>query len=361
MAGPMPPNVGGMATVLADLASSKLSDEVDLLFFNTAKTTREGRSLIEAVSSKCGLWIDWIKLLKMQPQTIAHIHTCSGFTFFLDIVLVCLARFCAIPVVLHIHGGKFNQFLDGLNSLLLCIVRWICRRCEFIIVLSESWKTELRTRLGRQRFVVVANGVPVNTSISRKFQDGHIVNVLFLGSLTENKGILDLLAVMSDVDGAVLHIVGGEEQPGMVETVTRLMKEPKLKGKVEYHGIQSGRDKQQFLQNADIFVLPSYAEGLPIALLEAMAYGIPVIVSNVGGIPSVVTDEQEGYLITAGNQKELSTALIKLIDHPELRKQLGEAAKKRCQSQFSIDVTVDKLLNLYSEIFPEFRDHCTLG
>lgn len=356
MTGPMPPNVGGMTTVLSDLGESKLSDQVELVFFNTAKTTRQGRNFVEAVLSKLALWLKWIKLLKTRPKTIVHIHTCSGFTFFLDGVLVCLAKLCAVPVMLHVHGAKFDHFIDRLSPMLFSLARWICRRCEYIIVLSESWKTELSKRLGEQHFVVVENGVPTSLVYSRTAQNTSLVNILFLGNLTERKGVLDLLAVMPEMDHAVLHLVGGEEQPGMIETVTQMLQDPKLKDKVKYHGVKYGQDKQRFLQDADIFVLPSYAEGLPISLLEAMAAGIPVIVSNVGGIPTVVTHEREGFLLTAGNRQELSTALDKLINSPELRETMGQAARERCQTQFGIDVVADKLLGLYWKIFPEFRE-----
>ena len=355
MTGPMPPNVGGMTTVLCDLGNSKLAEQVNLVFLNTAKTTREGRSLIEAVLSKLALWLDWIKLIKTRPETIAHIHTCSGFTFFLDSVLVCLAKLCRVPVVLHVHGAKFDQFIDRLNPALVGLARWICRHCEYVIVLSESWKIELSKRMGPQRFAVVENGVPIKATLSRNAHDVNLVNILFLGNLTERKGVLDLLAVMPEVRHAVLHLVGGEEQPGIIDSIMCMLQDPKLNGKVKYHGVKYGQDKQQFLQDADIFVLPSYAEGLPISLLEAMACGIPVIVSGVGGIPAVVTHEQEGFLITAGNRGELSMALNKLINSPQLRERMGLAARKRCQEQFSIDVTADKLLSLYREIFPAFH------
>lgn len=355
MTGPMPPSVGGMATVLSNLGESKLSTQVELVFFNTAKTTREGRKLSEALINKCRLWSDWIRLLKSKSKTIAHIHTCSGFTFFLDGVLVYLARLCSVRVVMHVHGGKFDQFLDSLNPLLLGLARWLFRRCDVIIVLSDSWQIELQKRLGEQFFSVIANGVPVIDDLTMQARIHKDVNVLFLGNLTEQKGVLDLLEVMRHIDNAVLHMVGGEEQIGIVDKVSQLIEQLKLNDKVILHGVKSGLAKQQFLQDADIFVLPSYAEGMPVALLEAMAFGLPVIVSNVGGIPAVVTNEVEGFLITAGNRVQLTSVLKQLISNPELREKMGLAGRRLCQSQFSIDATADKLLNLYWEIFPEFR------
>jgi glycosyltransferase involved in cell wall biosynthesis len=111
---------------------------------------------------------------------------------------------------------------------------------------------------------------------------------------------------------------------------------------------------QLLLLDADIFVLPSYAEGLPVLLLEAMAYALPVIVSNVGGIPEVITDEKEGLLISAGNQRQLAESLNRLVNDPVLRDQMGCVARERCQAEFGIDKMVGKLLNLYSRVIDLF-------
>lgn len=356
MAGPLPPNVGGMSTVIGDLGASKLAEQVELLLFNTAKTTREGRTVIEAVASKLRLWFDWVSLIKSKPETIAHIHTCSGFTFFLDSVLVCLARLLGVPVVLHMHGGKFSQFLDSLNPLAMAIVRRVFRLSRFVIVLSDSWMDELQKRLGALDFKVVANGVPISPARLRSTRPSDKVNILFLGNLTKNKGIFDLIDVMCQIDGAVLHLVGGEERPGVLEEVNLRIKSPNLDGKVKLHGVKSGQDKQRLMADADIFALPSYAEGLPVSILEAMACGLPVVASDVGGIPSVITHEREGFLIAAGNHDQLRSALKRLVDDTELRLQMGEAGRTRCQSHFSVDIAADKLVNLYWEIFPEYRN-----
>jgi glycosyltransferase involved in cell wall biosynthesis len=353
MAGPLPPNVGGMATVLGDLSTSKLSSQVQLVLFNTAKTTRAGRKLAEALFSKLGLWLDWWRLLKAKPNTIAHIHTCSGFTFFLDGILLSLAKLRGVPVVLHIHGASFDQFLDKLNPLLLALARWLCRRCAFIVVLSESWQTALRQRLGDLPFSVIANGVPILNAGVRPAHNPDELNILFLGNLSERKGVFDLLEVMPQVSKAVLHMVGGEEQPGFTAKISELIAEKQLQQRIKLHGIKAGLEKQAFFQNADIFILPSYAEGLPMSLLEAMMCGLPVIVSDVGGIPSVITDKENGLLITAGNHRKIAETLQLLINDPDLRQKIGQAAKQRCLAEFSTDAVVDKLLSLYTQIYPD--------
>lgn len=353
MSGPMPPNVGGMATVLGDLGASRLSSEVKLVFFNTAKTTREGRNLLEAIFSKLKLWSDWLRLLKAESNTVAHIHTCSGFTFFLDGVLISLAKLHRVPVVVHIHGGLFHQFYDNSHPFLQKLIRWLFGLCDRVVVLSDSWQHELKKRLGIHHFCVVPNGVPISEDSPKQPSPDNKVNVLFLGNLSTMKGVFDLLAVMPYVDNALLHLVGAPENPADASEIDRLLKEKRLIDRVKLHGIKSGSDKQRLLRDADIFVLPSYAEGLPMSLLEAMACGLPIIASSVGAIPTVINQEIEGLLITAGDQEQLAAVLNRLVDDAELRNKMGRAAKLRCRAEFGLDNTVDKLLRMYRELQAE--------
>ena len=350
MTGPMPPAIGGMATVLNDLQQSSLAQKVQLEFFNTFKTTPEGRSLFSAVISKLTLWSKWIKLLQGKDKTIIHIHTCSGFTFFLDSVLVCLAKVFSRSVVLHIHGARFDLFLDGLSPISFKYVQWVMTRCNKIIVLSESWKQVLQEKLGEFPFVVVENGVPITTVANESKEKNQKIQILFLGNLSERKGVWDLIKAMQYIEGAILNFVGGEEDTGIFDEVIKLVGIKNLENKIVLHGPQYGENKNKFLHTADIFVLPSYAEGLPISLLEAMANGLPVIVTPVGGIPIAITDRQEGIFVNVGQVGELVEALNTLISDHDLRIKMGGAARKRCEEQFGIETTVSKLLTIYAEV-----------
>ncbi len=350
MAGPLPPAVGGMATVCADLAVSVLAHEVDLVLFNTAKTTRPNRSWVEAFTCRVVLWAKWWRLIKQKPNTIAHVHTCSGLTFFLDGFLVALAKMCAVPVVLHIHGGRFAEFLDGLPWPLLALARSFCRRCDRVLVLTETWQKTLATRLGRQNFCVMANGVSVNACPVRCYEAHSTCNLLFLGSLSSAKGVLDLLAALPHVDNAVLHLVGGEGEPGILENIKASISQYAISHKVKLHGTQVGEEKQRFLEMADIFVLPSHAEGLPLALLEAMATGLPSVATTVGGIPEVMANGKEGLLVAPGQPRQLALAIDTLVKDPTMRRRMGESAKQRCIAVFSIDSIAQQLAGIYRQV-----------
>ncbi|HZR04065.1 MAG TPA: hypothetical protein VFA81_12945, partial [Burkholderiales bacterium] len=108
MAGPLPPAIGGMVTVIDDLSKSQLAKDVELVLFDTKKTTPAGRSLLHAVHSRLRLWARWWAALRGETS-VAHIHTCSGLTYFLDGSLLFIAGIRGVPALLHIHGGLFED------------------------------------------------------------------------------------------------------------------------------------------------------------------------------------------------------------------------------------------------------------
>jgi len=351
MTGPLPPAIGGMVTVINDLKNSTLSQKVQLNFFNTGKTTKENRNILIAIITKFNLWFNWIKLLSIKQKTIVHIHTCSGLSFFFDGVLICLSRMLSVPVVLHIHGGKFDDFILRLNKILFFVVYKLFKSCSRIIVLSDSWKNQFLKLFPDVEYCVVENGVPIPKFNKKRVYKKEKVEILFLGNLTILKGVLDLITAMKGIKGARLNFVGGEEEKGIITEMKALILKLGLSNQIKIHGPMFGEDKNRVLQTADIFILPSYAEGLPISLLEAMAEGLPVIVSSVGGIPSVVTNYQEGLLINPGDTEQINEALRVLVNDSDFRKRMGNNARNRCVDSYGIENTVDKLMTIYSELF----------
>lgn len=349
MSGPLRPAVGGMATVIQNMAESSLAQKVALQLFNSAKQTPPGRSLWRALKGRFRIWQQWWRAMAPLPHTttIAHIHTCSGLTFFLDAGLVSLAKLRQAAVVLHIHGGRFDAFLDGLPKSLLGLARWVARRANVVIALSESWQDRLTQRLPGARIAVIKNGVPVQT-VSRRSSAGEVVRILFLGKLSGDKGVWEMLAAMPDVSPqAVLLLAGGDEEPGMRMQVEAAIRSRGLEHRVQLLGPVVGAAKADSLAKADIFVLPSHAEGLPVALLEAMAAGLPVVATPVGAIGSVVADGEHGRLVPVGDAKALSGALTALAEDPALRTRMGQAARARCTEVFSIESTVDAYMRVY--------------
>ncbi len=351
MSGPLPPAVGGMAAVLDTLANSSLPTHVQLRFFETGKTTPVGRSTLTGVFARLRLMVAWWKELGVHPRPIAHIHTCSGLTFFLDGLLLLLARARGAPTVLHVHGARFDAFLDGLGDVRLKLARWIARKADVVVVLSDDWRARLASRLPGSTLRVVSNGVTPFSMTPARTRDVAAPTFLFLGNLGRRKGVHVLLeAVARSRSKWRLLLAGGEEEAGFADWTRSEVARLGIQDRVELLGPIVGAAKQSLLARSDAFVLPSLAEGLPMALLEAMAAGLPVVVTSVGAMPEVVRNEREGLVVPPDDAAALALALDRVAASSEYRQALGHAASIACERDFGVDSMVEKLLGVYSEL-----------
>lgn len=353
MAGPLPPAVGGMASVLAALGASTLPGRVDLQLFETGKTTPAGRPLWQGVVARLRLMARWWRQLRHgsgQPAPVAHIHTCSGTTFFLDGALLMLGRLRGAPVVLHVHGARFDAFLDGLPAPAAVVARWLARRAAVVVVLSEEWQQRLATRWPGVRLSVVANGVAMPAQAHEVDRAGPPTYV-FLGNLGRRKGVHVLLqAAAQAAQPWRLALAGGEEEAGYTAHTRAEIQRLGLDGRVQVLGPVVGTAKIELLAGAQGFVLPSLAEGLPMALLEAMAMALPAVVTAVGAMPGVVREGIDGHVVAAEDAAALAAALDALALQPEQRRQFGRAAAERCRSLYGIERMVDGLMDVYTTL-----------
>ena len=348
MSGPLPPAIGGMASVIGALGQSDLARQTHLALFDTAKKTREGRSLWEGVLARWQLMREWRLLLRTHRADIAHIHTCSGLTFFLDGLLAWSARRQGCRVILHIHGGLFDQFLDSLNPLLRVTAQHIARRADLLIALSEDWRQRLTQRLPHSRIAVVPNGVaePLGTASRDPLAPTTFV---FLGLLSTLKGIPVLLDAVSRSTGHWrVQLAGNEGEPGFAERLRADITARGLTDRMQLLGPVVGPAKDQLLLQADGFVLPSLAEGLPMSLLEAMAAQLPVVVTTVGAMPEVIKHRHDGLLVPPNDAAALASALDQLARLPrEKAAAMGQAAYNKYRERYSVDAMAHNLLQLY--------------
>lgn len=350
MAGPLPPAVGGMASVLDGLARSSLAARVSLELFDTGKKTPEGRPWWQGVAARLSLLVRWWSAMGGSAGCIAHIHTCSGLTFFLDGVLVLLAKLRGRRCVLHVHGARFDAFMDELNAPARRLAAAIARSADAVVALSEDWRTRLSERVSGVRWFVVENGVAAPDA-KELYARATGLEVLFLGNLGERKGVPELLEAFARVsEASALLLAGGEETEGFNGIARERCEALGISHRVRFLGPVVGDAKAALLQRADIFVLPSRAEGLPMALLEAMACGLPVVSTRVGAIPSVVTQGIDGLLIDSGDVEALADSLRALCVDAGLRERLGRTARETCLAGYGVERTVDKLLVLYGEL-----------
>lgn len=238
---------------------------------------------------------------------------------------------------MHIHGATFNSYYGRNKNR----VQKTLRNCDAVIALSQYWKDFFETQIGLNNVTIIPNIVPdADESNSNRVSDS-ITHMLFLGELGPRKGVYDLLDALhanyAHLKGRVImHIGGNGDTQKLEDTISRLG----LIDMVRFEGWVSGERKKQLLSQCSVYILPSYAEGLPISILEAMAYSHAIISTPVGGIPEVV-DETNGILVEPGDTTALGQAICTIVDDRDKANKLGSQSLAKVKPHFSSEVAKD--------------------
>lgn len=273
-----------------------------------------------------------------------HIHTASYNSFKRSTLYIRQAKRNGKKVIAHIHGGGFREFRQTCPK----YVDEYLQKCDAVVALSESWRRYFMEEVGLTNVYVVNN--IIDTPKIQKIEKDGMFHLLFLGFITEAKGIFDLLDVIAEHksewnDKVVLHIGGN----GKVEQLQKVIKEAGIENIVKYEGWVSGEKKSTLLNMADAFILPSYTEGMPVSILEAMSYGLPILSTPVGGIPELVNNEKNGYLFQQGDKMAISDAINRLMNNSELCGVMSEQSKMKSKDYLPESIFV-KLKEMYSSI-----------
>jgi glycosyltransferase involved in cell wall biosynthesis len=298
-----------------------------------------------------GVWslLRYLCLLMTAQVALTHAHVAQRTSFFRKAVFIYISLLFHRPVIFHLHGHEFDKYYENqCGDRFKKIIRFLLDRSAYVVVLSSYWKDWISKVTCNKRIERVYN--PVEIREYRVADASNSFNLLFLGRLGERKGTYDLLRAVAALKGRYsgLQVLCGGD--GDTDAVDKLAEELGISSQVKLLGWVKGKDKERLLSEADALVLPSYHEGLPMAILEAMAHGIPVISTWVGGIPEAIEDGREGILIAPGDVVALAVGIERLLKNPLLRKAMGKAAIEKAASLFAIDKVLAQLSALYSSL-----------
>lgn len=296
-----------------------------------------------------GLWVylnaflSVLNKLVFNRPDLVHIHMASSGSFIRKSMICLLCQMFKMPYIIHLHGGGFKDFYCGLWGPGKSYVRLVFRKASVVIALSEFWSEWVLAELNARHVVIVNNGVKaLEFSPDELHKDKP--TILFLGLLGKNKGTDVLIEAMRKVNvvfpNAVLELCGN----GDVEFYKRQARD--LPG-VIFHGWVNEKERKAALARATIYCLPSWKEGLPLSILEAMSAGLPVISTSVGSIPEVVVDGVSGYLIQPGDISALAQAIIRLLSDPHLAEKMGLAGKELHRERYDISVMAKGCMDAY--------------
>lgn len=282
---------------------------------------------------------------------VLHVHMAAWGSVLRKGLFVHLGRRLGIPVILHLHAGDLADFGAWLPGLARHALATTMQRADRVVVLGEAWRDTAINAFGLDpaKIKILPNAVAGPKEIPRH-EAGETCLILYLGRIEPEKGIPELLQALADDRLARLSwkacLVGG----GAIERYQRQAAELGLDNRVEFTGWKDAAAIDEILAKSDVFVLPSHFEGLSVALLEALAYGLAVIATPVGATREVIVDGESGLLVPVGDEDRLAAALARLISDREFRSRLQDGAWRRFNQNFEISGYCQRLEALYREL-----------
>jgi len=277
-----------------------------------------------------------------------------------SVIGIIVGRLVKIPCIIETrhysdymykYGNKMKQWLD----------KETVNMADHVIVVSNAGKEVLKNMEGvkEEKITVIYNGTsidkfrPYNIKQRRQIRENLKIEekiiLSYTGRLRPEKGHQYLLEAIFEIKdqytNIVLLLIGDGVLRSDLEALTRQLN---IENKVRFLGDR--KDIPELLSATDIYVHPSVVEGFGISIIEAMAAGLPVIATNVGGIPEIITNGENGILVPPENPQALAEAISDLIEHPDKRKALAENGKQRVVTNFTDEIMVKKYMEVYRNI-----------
>ncbi|MCC9166157.1 glycosyltransferase family 4 protein [Pontibacter harenae] len=290
-------------------------------------------------------------LFKNPSIKIVHIHGASRGSFFRKYIIFLFSKYIFNKkTIYHIHGAEFHIFYENSNLITKNLVKNIFEHTDKVICLSTWWCSYFLKHFNPKSISVLPNIIEKIDSQKKDNHNNKRIIFLFLGRVGKRKGIYDLIDVISSL--AKLNTppfevwIGGD---GEIDILEKIIAKEGLHQLVKYLGWVTGEKKREVLAKADVYVLPSYNEGLPVSILEAMNYELPIISTNVGGISELVKPHKNGFLINPGDKDALQEAMLYFLNNSDKVAKFGGESKQMIKSYYPEKV-VDQLGDFYKEL-----------
>lgn len=280
-----------------------------------------------------------------------HVHMAERASVLRKGLVVHLGHAFEIPVVLHLHGADFADFCRGLSPRGRRMVREMVHKADAVVTLGHYWRdfAMAELELPAERVTVLHNAVPGPETVPARDHGGPC-RILFLGVLGPRKGVPSLLRALASPALRGFSWQATLAGNGEVRESQARAAELGIGDRLRFTGWVGEDEARRLLAWADLLVLPSRNEGLPMAILEAMAWGLPVVSTPVGAIPDAIEHGINGFLVPVGDDVALAAALAQLVEDPPLRHRMGAAARQRWARDFDITAYNHRLEALFRQV-----------
>jgi glycosyltransferase involved in cell wall biosynthesis len=279
---------------------------------------------------------------------ILHIHTAADISFFRKVKFVNLGKCFKKKAILHVHASRFKDFYVESNRKDYIIKS--LNKVDLLIVLSASWKIWFESIGVSAEKIVILNNI-VDYPRKKEMAKGEKMRLLFLGEIGPRKGVFDILKVLAEnrdfYRDKIIFKIGGNL---LEEKLKKIITDNDLSCFVQFEGWVNSDKKVELLNWADVFILPSFNEGLPVAVLEAISYGCAIISTPVGGILEALHDYENGIVVQPGNHEEINNAIAYMVSNRNKVEVFGAKSKEIVVPFFPSSV-ITHLKDIYNSLF----------
>ena len=347
---PNPMVKGGIAAVVNGYRESKLEEDYEITYVESYRDGSKFEKLLKGISG----YLHFARVLLFHKPNIVHIHSSFGPSFYRKMPFIYMASWAKIPIINHIHGADFDEFYVNASENKREIIRKVYDRCSLLFALSEEWKERLSQIVPSEKVVVIENYSTLHEDALKQRMERNCNNtVLFLGELGKRKGCYDIPSVIKIVKESihdVRFVLAGAGSDADEKNIKQLIEDKGVRDNTVFPGWVRGKEKDRLLREADVFFLPSYNEGMPMSVLDAMGYGLPIVSTNVGGIPKIVHDNKNGYCYDAGDVVNMSTGIIVLLTDGKKRKSAIKESVNIVKEGYSLDAHLRLLEDVYERV-----------
>lgn len=336
---------GGMWAVVENyLQNPAFCKETGLKYVPTSITGSKLKRILFTAKA----FLKLLFLFFFKDYDIVHIHMSERGSVYRKNIVINMAKRSHCKVVLHMHGAEFENWYQASDQKTQKFICSVLDKADRILILGDYWKEFIRSLAADpDKVEVVYNAVPVPKA-NRYHSDAK--NLLFLGVVGQRKGIYDLLHAMKTIDEELeeevkLLVYGPDFENNILSEIQNL----ELENRVKYLGWLSKDDKPEIFKNVAVNILPSYNEGLPMTILETMAFGIPNISTNVAAIPEAV-NEANGRIINPGDVDNLAKSILEFMNDEKIRSEKSIQAFTDAKSRFSVEKHLEQLLKIYNSL-----------
>lgn len=292
---------------------------------------------------------------------LAHIHMSEGGSCWRTRVILQICSLFNVPAIVHSHGGRIQEYYHALAEKGRKKFGDAMKKANKIIVLTDGHIPFWRNIVPENKIVVVPNSVKRPNNLDKRYFKNGKLNVLFLGFLSKEKGIYDLInaieLIKNEGNNDIDLQIGGN---GEIQQVGELVKEKKLDSIINVHGWMNEKEKENALKESDLLVLPSHYESFGIVIIEAMAHKLPVICGDKGFTKEIVTNKKDGLIAESGNPIDLKNKIKFFIENKSQVGLFGKAGYQKVIEKYCDDSILIRLRDLYYGIIRDSKGHMAI-